>query len=78
MKNRFLAFVAMFLVWYSTLVIFTSGYEYSVVNGEVKRAWMVQLPGYKPYIDLNDEPPVLRYVFTIRADYRVGPWLDPE
>ena len=76
--KQFLGYVVMFVVWYSTLLIFTSGYDYALVDGQVKRAWMIKLPGYEPYIDLNKDPPVLRYVFSVRANYRVSPWFDPE
>lgn len=65
-------------ILYTALVIFTSGYEYRLVENKVMRAWHVQLPGYHPYLDLNSKPPVWRQRFIMRSFYRVGPWLAPE
>jgi hypothetical protein len=68
---------AFFGLWASVVVI-TSGYQCRLVDDEIKRAWMVRLPGYRNYLDHRADPPVVRRYFTIFAYYRVGPWIKPE
>lgn len=69
--------LGMFFGLWAFIVVISSGYEYRLVDDEIKRAWMVRLPGYRYYTDLN-EPPRDRKYFTMFAFYRVGPWIDPE
>jgi len=64
--------------FYTAIVIFTSGYEYRLVGEQVKRAWHVKLPGYESYLDINSKPPVYRERFTMRKQYRISEWIDPE
>jgi hypothetical protein len=80
-RGVFSAFVYFMLgvaIMYATVVVITSGYEYRLVDGQPKRAWMVRLPGYQDYLDLQSTPLVHRSRFVMRAYYRVGPWYDPE
>jgi len=80
-KGVFSAFVYFTLgvaAVYIVAVIVSSGYEYRIVDGQPKRAWMVRLPGYEEYLDFDSTPLVHRRRFIMRAYYRVGPWFDPE
>jgi hypothetical protein len=72
------AFVAMLLGMWMCIVLLTSDWEYRLVNNEAKMAYFVRLPGYREYIQLDHEPPVVRKKFSMRAYYRVSPWYDPE
>jgi hypothetical protein len=80
-RGVFVAFVyftlGMFAVYFVAVVV-SSGYESRVVDGEIKRAWHVRLPGYEEYLDIDSNPLVHRRRFIMRAYYRVGPWFDPD
>lgn len=60
------------------LILMGSDWKYELVDGKVKRAWAVLLPGYDEFLDLNQEPPAMTSVFSLRKQYRVSPWLDCE
>ena len=76
--TAFVYFTLGVVIMYTTVVIISSGYEYRFVDGQPKRAWMVRLPGYQEYLDIDSTPPVYRQRFIMRAYYRVGPWFDSE
>lgn len=82
---RFLQFIAetvkltvsatlAFLVFW---IVATSGWHYALVDGEEKRCFSVRLPGYEEYTDW-EHGLAIRQRFSLRALYRLGPWIDPE
>lgn len=71
-------YLATFLGCWSLLVMLSSDWEYRLVNNEVKMAYMVRLPGFREYIDLDATPPVVRRKFSMWAYYRVSPWYTPD
>lgn len=80
-RRVFAAFVYFTLVMFAVYfvgVAISSGYEYRVVEGQIKRAWHVRLPGYEEYLDIDSTPLVHRRRFIMRAYYRIGPWFEPE
>lgn len=73
----FLTCVFWFLAEWAACVVHDSGWRYGLVDGEIKRAWTVYLPGFNQYTEMA-EPPVVQSYFSMRSPYRVGPWIDPE
>ncbi len=63
---------------YILLALTMSGWQHKWIDGEIKRAWCLPMPGYLSYIDLNTEPPVVRRYFSMRGRWRVTPWLEPS
>lgn len=58
--------------------VISGGWQYQDVNGEEMRCWTIRLPGYEEYIDWEHGDTAVRRVFSIKARYRVGPWIKPE
>ncbi len=60
-------------------LVVSSGWNYALVDGEVKRCWCVHLPGYEEYTDWNHNNEIaIRRIFSMHAAYRLGPWIEPE
>lgn len=72
-----LAITAAIGLWFGCLLL-TSGWYYALVDGQEKRCWSVRLPGVEEYTDWEHGEPTIRRIFSMRAHYRLGPWIDPE
>lgn len=56
----------------------TSGWHYGYHEGREMRCFCVRLPGTEEYTDWNHGPVHILSRFSMRAPYRIGPWIEPE
>lgn len=56
----------------------TSGWFYGYHDGREMRCFCVHLPGIEQYAEWNYGPPRIVERFSMRAPYRIGPWIEPE
>lgn len=74
----FLDILKLSLVVLLTFSVISGGWQYADVDGKEMRAWTIRLPGFEEYIDWEHGETEVRRVFSIKAKYRVGPWIEPE
>lgn len=70
--------VKLCLVAFFTILLATSGWFYGYHDGREMRCFSVRLPGFEEYTDWEHGEVQIVRRFSMRANYRLGPWIEPE
>ena len=61
-----------------SFAVLTMHWSYGFHDNREMRCWSTKLPGYEEYTDWDHGEPKIVRRFSLRATYRLGPWIEPE